>query len=143
VGGELSGLAEPALVMTPPDKATDEDDGLLKASEVAQLKMNADIILLSACNTTSGDKLGAEGLSGLSRAFIYAGARSLLVSHWSLESRSAVKLTTGFFDALGSNESMSRSKALQHSMLGVILEPDLEYYSHPAFWGPFSLIGDR
>ena len=117
VGGEISGLAEPALVMTPPDEATDEDDGLLKASEVAQLKMNADIILLSACNTASGDKLGAEGLSGLSRAFIYAGARSLLVSHWSVESTSAAELTTGMFDAISSDAKVGRSQALQSSII--------------------------
>ena len=142
VGGEISGLAEPALVMTPPDEATDEDDGLLKASEVAQLKMNADIILLSACNTASGDKLGAEGLSGLSRAFIYAGARSLLVSHWSVESTSAAELTTGMFDAISSDTKVGRSQALQSSMVDLMSDPDRPYYSHPAFWAPFSLIGD-
>ena len=142
VGGEISGLAEPALVMTPPDEATDEDDGLLKASEVAQLKMNADIILLSACNTASGDKLGAEGLSGLSRAFIYAGARSLLVSHWSVESTSAAELTTGMFDAISSDAKVGRSQALQSSMVDLMSDPDRPYYSHPAFWAPFSLIGD-
>ena len=142
VGGEISGLAEPALVMTPPDEATDEDDGLLKASEVAQLKMNADIILLSACNTASGDKLGAEGLSGLSRAFIYAGARSLLVSHWSVESTSAAELTTGMFDAISSDAKVGRSQALQSSMVNLMSDPDRPYYSHPAFWAPFSLIGD-
>ena len=142
MGGEISGLAEPALVMTPPDEATDEDDGLLKASEVAQLKMNADIILLSACNTASGDKLGAEGLSGLSRAFIYAGARSLLVSHWSVESTSAAELTTGMFDAISSDAKVGRSQALQSSMVDLMSDPDRPYYSHPAFWAPFSLIGD-
>ena len=121
---------------------TSEDDGLLKASEVAQLKMNADIILLSACNTAAGDKLGAEGLSGLSRAFIYAGARSLLVSHWSVESTSAAELTTGMFDAISSDAKVGRSQALQSSMVDLMSDPDRPYYSHPAFWAPFSLIGD-
>jgi CHAT domain len=55
---------------------------LLTASEVAQLKLNADWVVLSACNTAAGDKPGAEALSGLARAFFYAGARALLVSHW-------------------------------------------------------------
>ena len=142
VGGEISGLAEPALVLSPPSEATDEDDGLLKASEVAQLKMNADMVLLSACNTASGDELGAEGLSGLARAFIYAGARSLLVSHWSVESTSAAELTTGLFDAINQDQELGRSEALQRSMIELMTDEDRPYYSHPAFWAPFSLIGD-
>ena len=90
----------------------------------------------------NGDKLGAEGLSGLSRAFIYAGARSLLVSHWSVESTSAAELTTGMFDAISSDAKVGRSQALQSSMVDLMSDPDRPYYSHPAFWAPFSLIGD-
>jgi CHAT domain-containing protein len=82
VAGDLSGLTEPALVLTPPDVATEADDGLLTASEIAALKVNADWVVLSACNTAAGDGQGAEALSGLARAFFYAGARALLVSHW-------------------------------------------------------------
>ena len=86
VGGDISGLSESALVMTPPAEATEDDDGLLRASEVAELKINADIVILSACNTGVGSGMGAQGLSSLSSAFIYAGARSLLVSNWTVES---------------------------------------------------------
>ena len=74
--------AEPALLLTPPQRASEEDDGLLTASEVAQLKLDADWVIMSACNTAAGDKLDAEALSGLARAFFYAGSRALLVSHW-------------------------------------------------------------
>jgi hypothetical protein len=84
VAGDLSGLAEPALVLTPPDVPTDTDDGLLTASEIAALKLNADWVVLSACNTAAGGGEGAEALSGLARAFFYAGARALLVSHWAV-----------------------------------------------------------
>lgn len=63
-------------------KATEADDGLLTASEVARLKLNAEWVVLSACNTAAGDKPGAEALSGLARAFFYSAARALLVSHW-------------------------------------------------------------
>ena len=70
--------AEGALVLTPPATATDKDDGLLTASEVAQLKLNADWVVLSACNTAAGDKPGAEPLSGLASAsFMPAPALSL------------------------------------------------------------------
>ena len=86
VSGDMQKFAkskvEPALVFTIPDKPTDFDDGLLAASEIAQLKLNADWVVLSACNTASSDGVGAEALSGLARAFLYAGARSLVVSHW-------------------------------------------------------------
>ena len=128
--------------MTPPLKGTEEDDGLLKASEVAQLNLNADIIILSACNTASGENLGAEGLSGLARAFIYAGARSLLVSHWSIDSGSAAELTTGLFEALETNPEMGHAAALQSSMMSLASDSENLHYSHPAFWGPFSLIGE-
>ena len=76
---------------------------LLRASDVAMLKMNADFVVLSACNTAAGDKPGAEALSGLARAFFYAGARSLIVSNWEVDSESTVALMTGLFDALKSN----------------------------------------
>jgi CHAT domain-containing protein len=87
VAGDIQGLAEPALALTVPDEPTEADDGLLTASEVATLKLNADWVILSACNTAAGDKPGAEALSGLARAFFYAGARGLLVSHWQVECR--------------------------------------------------------
>ena len=86
VAGDLSGLAEPALVLTPPDVPTEANDGLLTASEIATLELNADWVVLSACNTAAGGRQGAEALSGLARAFFYAGARALLVSHWAVDS---------------------------------------------------------
>ena len=85
MAGDIQDLAEPALALTIPKELNDADDGLLTASEIAQLKLNADWVVLSACNTIAGDKPGAEALSGLARAFFYAGARALLVSHWAVE----------------------------------------------------------
>ena len=107
VAGELKGLAEPALVLTPPRVASAEDDGLLTASEVATLKLNADLVILSACNTAAADGTpGADALSGLTKAFFYAGARTLLVSHWPVASGAAV---TAAFRAAASRFSFSRS----------------------------------
>ena len=142
LGGEIDGLIEPALVLSPPNLVTKNDDGLLKASEITQLSINADMILLSACNTASSNKIGSEGLSSLARAFIYAGAKSLLVSHWSIESSSASKITTGIFYALEKNPNIGRAKALQDSILKLMQDPQNPHYAHPAFWAPFSLIGD-
>jgi CHAT domain-containing protein len=120
VAGEVQGLGEPALVFTLPAEPTDLDDGLLTASEVAQLKLNADWVVLSTCNTVAGDTVGADGLSGLARAFFYAGSRALLVSHWSVGSQAAVRLTTGTFDALKSDPGIGRSEALRRAMLDYI-----------------------
>src|SRR5260370_36019726 len=100
VAGEIKGLAEPSLALTLPREPSEMDDGLLTASEGAQLKLNADWVVLSACNTIAGDKPGAEALSGLARAFFYAGARALLVSHWAVESNAAMRLTTSTFDSM-------------------------------------------
>ena len=92
LSGEVQGSAEPGLILTPPDgdttdpKALEHDDGFLTASEIATLKLNADWVVLSACNTAAGGATGAEALSGMARAFFYAGARALLVSHWEVGS---------------------------------------------------------
>lgn len=111
VAGDIKGLGEPALLLSVPKKPNDFDDGLLTASEVAQLKLNADWVVLSACNTAAGDKPGAEALSGLARALFYAGARALLVSHWAVDSKAAARLTTETFGNLKSDSSIGLSAA--------------------------------
>jgi CHAT domain-containing protein len=80
VGSEIASLAQPALTLTIPKEPTEFGDGLVTASEVAQLKPNAGWVVLSACNTAAAEKPGAEALSDLVRAFFYSGPRALLVS---------------------------------------------------------------
>lgn len=92
VAGDIKGLAEPSLALTLPKATSAMDDGLLTASEVALLKLNADWVVLSACNTAAGNRPGAEALSGLARALLCAGARTLLVSHWAVDSAAATRL---------------------------------------------------
>lgn len=142
ISGELEGLVEPALVLTPPQKGTVTDDGLLTASEVAQLKLDADWVILSACNTASGNKPGAEGLSGLAKAFFYAGARTLLVSHWQVESNAATALTKYMFETIKRNPSIGRAEALRQSMLKLASGKIKPYYAHPVFWAPFVVVGE-
>ena len=134
--------AEPALVLSLPEHPTEFDDGLLTASEVAQLKLNADWVVLSACNTASAQKPGAEALSGLASAFFYAGARSLVVSNWEVESQSAVALMTGTFAALAANPKLSHGEALQKSMLAVIDNPQHREWIDPKYWAPFIVVGE-
>jgi CHAT domain-containing protein len=94
LAGELKPGSEPGLILTPPAEATSEDDGYLSASEIAGLKLDAGWVILSACNTAAGGSEGTEALSGMSRAFFYAGTRALLVSHWAVDSDATVKLIT-------------------------------------------------
>lgn len=133
--------AEPALMLTPPTRATEDDDGLLTASEIAQLRMDADWVILSACNTAAAhsDAADAETLSGLARAFFYAGARSLLVSHWAVDSDATVELITATIAGLAANPGLERSEALRRSMVSMI---GGGARAHPAFWSPFAIVGE-
>lgn len=131
--------AEPALVLTPPTKATAEDDGLLTAAEIMQLRLDADMVILSACNSGGGDgKRDGDIFSGLPRAFFYAGARSVLVSSWYVDSASAVDLVTEIVAQFRSGKT--QSEALRLSMKAVRDRSLL--WSHPIYWAPFSVIGN-
>ena len=142
VAGDVKGLAEPSLALSIPEHPSELDDGLLTSSEVAQLKLNADWVVLSACNTIAGDKPGAEALSGLARSFFYAGARALLVSHWAVSSEAATRLATSTFDRLKADPNMGRTEALRQAMLGYLNDKSSPRNAYPAFWGPFALIGE-
>ena len=137
VAGDLSGLREPALVLSLPPRSTKAEDALLTASEVATLRMNADWAVLSACNTASADKVGADALSGLARAFFFAGARALLVSHWAVNSEAAVNLTTRTFGFLAQAPGLRRAEAFQRAMLTLIEEGN-----PPTYWAPFVIVGE-
>jgi CHAT domain-containing protein/tetratricopeptide (TPR) repeat protein len=142
VAGDIKGLAEPSLALSLPARASAGDDGLLTASEVAQLKLNADWVVLSACNTAAGDKPGAEALSGLVRAFFYAGARALLVSHWAVASDAATRLTTSTFDIVKTDPSLGRAEALRRAMVAYLGDKSKPQNAYPAFWGPFEVVGE-
>jgi tetratricopeptide (TPR) repeat protein/CHAT domain-containing protein len=141
LAGQLSPSAEPGLILTPPDKASEIDDGYLSASEVAALKLDADWVILSACNTAAGEEKSAEALSGLARAFFYAGSRSLLVSHWYVASKTTVPLITTAIAMLTVDPKIGRAEALRRSMLSMI-DTGKDYEAHPAFWAPFVLVGE-
>ncbi len=136
----LKTSAEPSLLLTPPQKASRKDDGLLTASEIARLKLNADWVIMSACNTAAGDAVGGEALSGLARAFFYAGARALLVSHWYVNSQATVNLITTAFSEIDKNPLIGPSQAMRLSMLAMIRAGGAN--AHPANWAPFVLVGE-
>ncbi len=150
VPGDLNGLTQPALALSAPAVAGGGGDGLLTMSEILGLKLDADWVVLSACNTAAGDGAGAEAISGLGRAFFYAGARALLVSNWPVETTSAKALTTDIFRRQAEDPSLSRTQALRQAMLGLMDGPgyldsagqSVFSYAHPIFWAPFTLVGD-
>jgi CHAT domain-containing protein/Tfp pilus assembly protein PilF len=142
VAGDIKGVGEPSLALSIPEQPSELDDGLLTASEVAQLKLNANWVVLSACNTIAGDKPGAEALSGLARAFFYAGARALLVSHWAVDSEAATRLTTSTFDLLKNEPEIGRAEALRRAMLTYVDDASSPRNAYPAMWGAFALIGE-
>lgn len=141
--GGLPGLDEPALVFTPPAVPGPEDDALLTASEAAQLDLSASLIILSACDTAGSDgRPGAEGLSGLARSFIYAGARAILVSHWPVDDYAASQLTTGMLTRVYGPDPMDRAEALRASMLALMNDESQPRLAHPGIWAPFVVVGE-
>jgi CHAT domain-containing protein len=148
--GELNGLTQPALALSAPAVSGGGGDGLLIMEEILALKLDADWVVLSACNTGSGEGAGAEAASGLGRAFFYAGTRALLVTNWSVHSESARELVTDLFKRQAADKSLARGEALQQAMISMIEGPGYtdsagktEFaYAHPLFWAPYTIIGD-
>ncbi|WP_417021175.1 CHAT domain-containing protein [Bradyrhizobium algeriense] len=126
-------------LLTPPAAATQVDDGYLSSSEISGFKLNADWVVLSACNTAGSDASNSEAFSGLARAFFYAGARALLVSHWPVRSDAAVAITTGAIDAMLSHPDIGRAEGLRRSLSALIARGG--DYAHPSAWAPFVLVG--
>src|SRR5450631_240508 len=107
VPGELDGLTQPALALSAPAVADSDGDGLLTMEEILWLKLDADWVVLLACNTGAGVVAGAEAASGLGRAFVYAGTRALLLTNWSVHSQSARELVTDLFSRQAHDASLS------------------------------------
>jgi len=139
LSGQVHGAIEPGLILTPPAAATPADDGYLSSSEISQLKLDADWVVLSACNTAGGEAANAEAFSGLARAFFYAGSRSLLVTHWPVSSDAAVAIVTGATDAMTSHPEIGRAEALRRSIAALIAKGGEN--AHPSVWAPFVLVG--
>ena len=151
VPGDINGLLQPALALSAPIVADVDGDGLLTLEEVLGLRLNADWVVLLACNTAAGDGAGAEAISGLGRAFFYAGTRALLATNWPVETTSARALTTDLFARQARDPALPRATALQQAMMALVDGPGYVdpatgrpafSYAHPIFWAPFALVGD-
>jgi len=142
LAGQLRGVDEPALILSIPKQESDRDDGVLKASEIATYKLDADLVILSACNTAGSDGTpGAEGLSGLANAFFYAGARNLVVTHWEIPSAPAVEIATGMIETSAQTGDADWAQALRHSVVAMIDGKGPPEFAHPAAWGAHMVVG--
>jgi CHAT domain-containing protein len=150
IPGDLNGLDQPALALSSPKVAGGKGDGLLTMGEILGLKLNADWAVLSACNTAAADGKGAEAISGLGRAFFYAGARALLVSNWPVHSGATATLMTDLFQRQALDNTLSRAEALRNTRNAIIDDGGFKNqegtvlfsYAHPIFWAPFTVVGD-
>jgi CHAT domain-containing protein len=149
LAGDLDGLSEPALALAASGEGG-SDDGLLTVGKIMTLRLDADWVVLSACNTAGPQGAGGEALSGVSRAFLYAGARSLLVTHWPVETTAARNFTVELFkrQAAGDSSRGAAMRAVSEAMIAQLGASDavsnrmLFSYAHPLFWAPFAFIGD-
>lgn len=137
------GLEESALIFTPPANSTSsKDDGMLKASEVVTMNFKAQWAILSACNTATSDT-AADSLSTLARSFLFAGAESLLASHWRVDDEATSRLTTATLSAYGNGDkNISRSQALQKAAIELRQVSD-KSFAHPRYWAPFTFISNK
>jgi len=138
-GKEVAGLHEPALVLTP--DLAGADDGLLRAQDIVQLKLdNVQLAFIAACNSGAADpSTQEEGFSGLGLSFIFAGARTLIVSHWRVDIAATLALAEGLLDRVAKSPGISVSAALDESMAYLAKDPR---FSSPAFWAGFVVVGD-
>ena len=148
IPGDFPNLDQPALALASADGTA--ATGLLTLEDILGLKLDADWVVLSACNTAAGDGAGAEAISGLGRGFFYAGSRALLVTHWPVETRSARLLMTKLFEHYTADAKITRADALRQAELALIDENATDpasgkpvfSYAHPLFWAPYALVGD-
>jgi CHAT domain-containing protein len=140
VSGAFDARSEPALVLTPPAQESDDNDGLLTASEAAHLRLNADWVILSACDTAAGDQPSAAGYTGLARAFLFAGAHRVVASHWPVRDDIAARLSVALLDA--SAKGATADEALRHAILKVMKQGKPEQARNPALWAPFMVVGN-
>jgi CHAT domain-containing protein len=134
-GKDLPGIQEPVLVLSLVGQPKGQD-GFLRLGEVMGLKLNCDIAALTACQTGLGRNVSGEGTMGMGRAFQYAGAKSVLMSLWSVAESSSVNLVGSFFGHLQEGKNELESLRLARN------EIRKAGYDHPFFWAPFILVGE-
>jgi CHAT domain-containing protein len=144
VAGEIEGATEPALVLSPgQDQDNSKNDGLLTANEIADLALDANLVILSACNTAAPDgRLGGRGLSGLADALFFAGARAVAVTQWSVFSDAARRIGSGMVARSVGPAPTGIAEGLRRTMVEFIDTAREDYLAHPRFWASYVIAGD-
>ena len=119
-------------------QSTSAEDGNVFSGEIFNLKLNADLAVLSACQTGLGKVSKGEGVIGLSRALVFAGARSIMVSYWSVADESTSLLMADFYSQFVKQSTPNYREALQQAKIAMIKHKE---YAAPYYWAPFVLIG--
>ncbi len=138
--GDLPGLSRPALALAATGNPAESP--LLTLDDVLTLKLNADWVILSACNTASDDGTAEEALSGLARGFYFAGSRAVLATGWAVETRSARQLVTRTIEAYSRNPSQGRAESLRQAQLELIAGKSEPAFRHPFYWAAYLTAGD-
>ncbi|KXU84577.1 hypothetical protein CR51_41195 [Caballeronia megalochromosomata] len=140
IAGEVPGMRESGLALA--YEGSGLQDSVLTVDDIVPLRLNADWVVLSACNTGYTSGAAGDSISALTRGFFAAGARSLLVTQWAVESRSATQLTVGLFNAYGADPSLSKADAIVRVQRDMLAGKNGVLYRHPYFWAPYFLAGD-
>jgi CHAT domain-containing protein len=144
---ELNCRTEPLIAVSATAGAPDAGDAFIGLTDILGLKLDADLVLLSACNTAGpAGANGGDSLSGLARAFFFAGARGLLVTHWSLDDTAGPLLTALTFTPAGAAadtaEDLRQAKVTMIQKVGARAGAGNAFFTHPYAWAPFILVGD-
>jgi CHAT domain-containing protein len=144
---ELNCRTEPLIAVSAPAGAPDASSAFIGLSDILGMKLDADLVLLSACNTAGpAGANGGDSLSGLARAFFFAGARGLLVTHWSLDDAAGPLLTALAFTPVGASadtaEDLRAAKVTMIQKVGARPGAGNAFFTHPYAWAPFILVGD-
>ena len=141
VSGELRDASEPFLVLTPPEKTSFINDGILTASEISQLNLKAKLVILSACNTASKENEYAPGFSGLVAAFFKAGAESIIATHWPVADKTtSIMLEETIKKTV--NQGIDLDLALQLTKVEFIKGKYGVKYQNPKYWAPYVFVGN-
>lgn len=141
ISGSLNESSEPFLVLTPPEKSSLINDGILTASEVSQLNLNAKLVILSACNTAAKENEYASGFSGLVASFFNAGAQSILATHWNVDDKTTATMIIETIKK-SVNQNINLSDALKLTKIEFISGKHGEKYKHPKYWGAYVIVGN-
>jgi CHAT domain-containing protein len=144
VAGELEGAAEPALILSPgTDPKNTKNDGVLTVNEIADMTLDANLVILSACNTAAPDgTIAGRGLSGLADAFFFAGARAVVVTQWAVFSDSARQLGAGLISRSIGSSSIGVAEGLREAMADYVSNAKEDYLAHPRFLASYIIAGD-